>query len=258
MRTPATRTKPARAIDAVLQRGLQPGAAAWSGARKWSLGARWSPPPVHPPASAPEQPPAAKPHFPRPRQAAARRGGWVVFPWGACLCRATESARVRVHRCSSREPAVRLPDAFLERFFGPPPQGSDLRDIQNLARRAVGLGRIKPNPAAKRANLSDNLGQFTNRNIYAGPDVDYLPVVVVGHQENRGLRQVVDVKKLTHRRAGSPYRHFLNSVHHCVVEFADERGNHVRCFRIEIVSRTIQVGRHRADRIKSILPAKRL
>src|SRR5262245_53082390 len=64
-----------------------------------------------------------------------------------------------------------------------PAESAEARDVEQLARRAVGLGGVPHEFGAGVDDLADGLGQLLDRHVDAGADVDVRVIVVVLHQE---------------------------------------------------------------------------
>src|SRR5436190_20930757 len=97
-------------------------------------------------------------------------------------------------------------------------------DIEQLARRTVGLARIEAERRRRMDHIYERLGQLANREVVAGADVDMTGLVVVVHQKHARGGKIVDVQKLTSRSSGSPDLNLTAPCHFSVVEFANQRG----------------------------------
>ncbi len=103
-----------------------------------------------------------------------------------------------------------------------------------------------------------HLGQLANGEVLAGTDVDVIVAVVVLHQEQARVGEIVDVQELAPRRARAPHRRRPRRLQLGFVELAHQRRHDVRARQIEVVARTIQVGRHGRDEVAAILTPVRL
>ena len=74
-----------------------------------------------------------------------------------------------------------------------PAQIGSLRHVQQLTRRAVGLGGIPLDLAGVAHDLGDQLGQLLDGQLLAGTSVDRLVAGVVVHQEDAQVCKVVHI-----------------------------------------------------------------
>jgi hypothetical protein len=77
----------------------------------------------------------------------------------------------------------------------------------------------------------------------------------VVEQEEARVGDVIRVEELASRRAGAPERDRPRARPAALRELADHRWDHVRAGQIEVVERTIEVRRHRADEVRAVLCA---
>ena len=136
-----------------------------------------------------------------------------------------------------------------------PAERTQSRDIEQLARCAIGLRRVPDQLGGRIDHVGDRLGQLTDREVDAGPDVDVRVVRVVLHQEQAGGRQVVDMEELANGAPGAPHLDLVGVGLFGVVELADQGGDHVRRIEIEVVAGAVQVGGHRRDEVAAVLTA---
>ena len=76
------------------------------------------------------------------------------------------------------------------------------------------------------------------------PQFDRLVAVVMIHEENDGVGEIVDIKKLAQRRAGAPDDDLILARLLRFVELADERRQHMARRKVEIVVLPIKVAGH--------------
>jgi len=88
----------------------------------------------------------------------------------------------------------------------PPAQCCQLRSIEQLPGRSVGLCRVEDKPAFVADYRSYRLREFEDCHLRTGTDVYGLLLRPRPHQEHERLSKVVDVEKLAARRTGSPDR----------------------------------------------------
>src|SRR5690606_2831658 len=92
-------------------------------------------------------------------------------------------------------PLVRRAQAVLERNARPPAEALQPADVEELARRAVGLAAVELDTPLEADDGPDQLGQLGNRDVLVDPDVDDLWRVVVLHQVTGRVGEIVDVQK---------------------------------------------------------------
>jgi GDPmannose 4,6-dehydratase len=139
-----------------------------------------------------------------------------------------------------------------------PAERQQARAVHELARRAVRLGSVPHDFPAETGGPAHQFRQFPDRHVAAVADVDELFLAVIPHQEHAGPRQVICVEKLPQRRAAPPAGHRRRAGRVRLMEFADERGQHMGGVKIVVVIRPVEVGRHGADEIAAVLPPVRL
>src|SRR3954451_3915253 len=101
--------------------------------------------------------------------------------------------------------------------------------------------------------VSPRLGAIADRQILARADIEVSEFVVVVHEEEAGVGKIVDVKKLAPGSAGTPDFDLSPSFNFRVVELTNQRGQHVGLRQVEVVVRTIEVGRHRENEVRAVL-----
>src|SRR5215471_17767726 len=111
---------------------------------------------------------------------------------------------------------------------------------------------VEDNSACVPDRLGYQLCQFCDRHILAHTNVQRLGRVIVLHQKTSCIREIVNVKKFAARRTASPKSDFGFSHYLSLVEPANHRWKNVRRLQIEIITWTIKVCRHEANRRESI------
>ena len=107
--------------------------------------------------------------------------------------------------------------------------------------------------------VAHHLGQLADRQVLAGADVDVLRRVVVAHQEQAGVGEVVDVQELAARASRCPRRRPRGCPRPsrrgtC----GSSAGSTCERVEVEVVVRAVEVRRHRRDEVAAVLPAVRL
>tara|TARA_Y100000758_G_C15870145_1_gene356349 strand:+ start:119 stop:517 length:399 start_codon:yes stop_codon:yes gene_type:complete len=91
------------------------------------------------------------------------------------------------------EPLISRLDALLKADPVLPPEGMQAADIEELPRRAIGLGGVEHEIRAWIHNLADHLGKFPYAEVLPCPDIDVRLVFIVFHEEPARAREVIDV-----------------------------------------------------------------
>src|SRR5262245_54397225 len=79
------------------------------------------------------------------------------------------------------EPLVRRAEPFGQFDLVAPAQRVEAADVEELSRRAIGLGGVELDRDARRDDVADPFRELANREVLAGADVDVLVAVVVLH-----------------------------------------------------------------------------
>ena len=106
---------------------------------------------------------------------------------------------------------IGLTDAFGETRLRPPAQRMDARHIQQLARRAIRLGRIEPQLTREPKLASHQLSQFADRHILARPDIDQRGVLRVDQRPELAIRKTASGRRNASARS-SVYRNSRRGV----------------------------------------------
>lgn len=88
---------------------------------------------------------------------------------------------------------------------GRPPIRGEPRNIQELARRPVRLGRVENELTAIVDHPSDEPRDLGDRDVLSRADVERYLAGVVFENENTGVRQVVHKQEFAPRRSGTPH-----------------------------------------------------
>jgi hypothetical protein len=90
---------------------------------------------------------------------------------------------------------------------------------------------------------SDRLCELADREILAGTDIDAVVAVVVLHQEEAGVREVVDAKELAPPRFPKIVAS-LRAGDLGLMELPHDGRKHVRAHQIEVVPGPVEIRRH--------------
>eukprot|EP01136_Pigoraptor_vietnamica_P011332 Opistho-1_new@50086 len=164
-------------------------------------------------------------------------------------CRSSQgsfSARERCRRVGEAEPR-------LERNLRTPSKRREARDIQQLARRAVGLAAVEDDAALEAHHVHHRLGEFADGEVRSAAHVDDRAVVAQFHQVDTGVGQVVDIQELAPRRPAAPDHEFAVAPQPGLVRLAQQGRQHMAGRQVVVVVGAVQVGRHRADVLATVL-----
>src|SRR3989441_660748 len=172
-----------------------------------------------------------------------------------------------VVRALLQKTRVRQAQAFFQRGPRPPAERGELRGVEELLRRAVGLRAVVSDAGVALDDALDDFGQLADRLVLAVADVEErgLPRVEGGgdlllgqvHQVNAGVGHVVAVHELTAWLAGAPQRHRFLAAYLGLVEFADQRGQDVARLEVVVVAGPVHVVRHDAEVARAVLAVVR-
>jgi nitroimidazol reductase NimA-like FMN-containing flavoprotein (pyridoxamine 5'-phosphate oxidase superfamily) len=130
--------------------------------------------------------------------------------------------------------------------------------VHGAARLAVGLAGI-PDDLAREAGLArDLLRQLADPDLAARAEVHRLGRVVALRRQHDALGGVVDVEEVARRRARAPGLDHALAALDRLDALPDQRGDHVRGARIEVVAGAVQIGGQERDRVQAVLGAVRL
>src|SRR5271165_6948683 len=105
-----------------------------------------------------------------------------------CTQAATGSASLQPRRGDVFvEPGIGALDPRHEGNAWPPAQGIHPRNVQQLARSAVGLARIEFQISAKAHHRGDHVREFAYRDILAPAHIDDFFSVIVAQHEDHGI-----------------------------------------------------------------------
>ena len=144
-------------------------------------------------------------------------------------------------------------DAVFEFGFVGPAEGGGFGDVEELAGRAVGAGRVPLDPARVAHDFGDKFRELFDGEFLAGAGVDGLVAGVVVHQEHAEVGEVVDVEEFAEGRAVAPAGDARRSGELRLVEAADERRQHVGVLRVVVIVGPVQVGGHHGDEVRPVL-----
>src|ERR1700679_2060016 len=144
-----------------------------------------------------------------------------------------------------------------------PAQRMHARHIQQLARRAIGLGRVESQLTSKPKLRGHQLCQLADRHIFSRSYVDQRRMLIADqlmeltirklHQDDACLCQIVAIEQLAPRRAGTPYFDKALSSRLRLHNLAHQCRQHMRGLEIEVVMRTVKIRRHRRQVLRPVL-----
>ena len=102
-------------------------------------------------------------------------------------------------------------------------------------------------------DVLNEAGEFADFDVFAGADVDGAGFVVVLHEKEAGVGQVVDVQEFAAGGACAPECDGGVTPEFGFVEFADERGEDVGALEVVVVVGAVEVGGHRGDVVATVL-----
>ena len=102
-------------------------------------------------------------------------------------------------------PPAGLFQTLTKRNLRPPAERRQPMTVEPFARCAVRFRCIEDQPAIEADCRNDRLGEFTNGQLLAGPNVERHRPGIVFHQEDEGVGKIVDMKELAPRVACPPY-----------------------------------------------------
>jgi hypothetical protein len=117
-----------------------------------------------------------------------------------------------------QKPLIGLADSLTQTDLWLPTELPQLGIAQKFTRRAIRLTVIEPQFAREARDLTNNLGQFPNRDVGPPAYIDNLGLVVMLQQKN----QRISVKELAARRTGTPNHQLRRPVYFGFVCFAEE------------------------------------
>src|SRR6266702_5474399 len=152
-------------------------------------------------------------------------------------------------------PLIRAREPVAQRGRRRPAEGVDAANIEELLRGAVRLVERVDEAAAVTDDFGDETRELVDGDVAAAADIDMRLCRVVLHQEDYRVGEVVDVEELAARLAAAPDLHRRGPIARGAMNLADQRGDDVTLRRMEIVARTVDVGRHRRNVVAAVLPA---
>src|SRR2546428_887859 len=128
-------------------------------------------------------------------------------------------------------------------------------DIERAARLAVRFGRVPADLTAEIERLADQPDELPDRDLHVRPKVHRFVLRVTLGRQHDAARRVLHVEKLAARRAVAPDLDEVVTAELGVVDLADQRRNHVRGARIEVIARPIEIDREQEDAVEAVLRA---
>lgn len=151
-----------------------------------------------------------------------------------------------------------------------PPNAVEPRNIHQLPRRPIRLRRIKCEIAFKAHHLAHQFGQFLYGHVLAHTHIHQrrleaagfrlvaakqarVLVVVQVHQEDAGIGHVVAVEEFAARGTSAPDGHGAVAALLGFVKLAQQCRDDVAVFRVVVVARPVQIGRHHRQVLRAVL-----
>ena len=103
------------------------------------------------------------------------------------------------------EPVIGLGETVAQAGAGTPAERRHTAHIHQLARGAVGPGRVEGERAAKPDHIADGLREFADRHVATDADVHRFRRRVALHQEHQRIGEIVDEQEFAPRRAAAPH-----------------------------------------------------
>ncbi len=126
------------------------------------------------------------------------------------------------------------------------------RHIQATPRLAVRPRGIETHFAVEAGLARDQFRQLGDGNFAAGADVDRIGRFQDLGGADHGPRCVFDVEKLARRLAGAPDRQHAVAAILGLDALADQGGDDMRTFQIEIVARAVKVDHEQVDAVEAV------
>src|ERR1700694_422879 len=113
-------------------------------------------------------------------------------------------------------PGISLRDSLKQRDPRAPAQPIQMTDIDELARRAVGARGIKYDPTREVDDAGNELGEFSDGQIFAHTDIHRTFAREVLHKMHQRIRAIVDMQEFAPRRARPPDDDVLRALVRCL------------------------------------------
>ncbi len=134
-----------------------------------------------------------------------------------------------------------------------PAEAVEFGDVEEFAGGAVGFGEIVIDITFEAGDAGDEVGQVDDGQILAGADIDQAGLVVVFHEVEGGVGQVIDVEELAAGPAGTPEDDLLVAVALRFVKLADQGGQYMGGLEVVIVVGAVEVGGHDGNEMAAVL-----
>ena len=169
------------------------------------------------------------------------------------------SGSTRISHDPVKKPSVGCLDTLTEGNGRGPAEGHDARNVEQLARRAVGLARVEAKRALEPDDLRDQLGELADGQILAGADVDVRSSPNSARADGRSASARSSTCRNSRRGVpGAPDRRSRRRpavLASCALRI--RAGRTWLDVEIEIVAGAVEIGRHRRDEIAAVLRADR-
>src|SRR6266540_702660 len=121
-------------------------------------------------------------------------------------------------------PPVRPIDSLAEPDPGLPPQPRELRDVEELAGSPIGLRGVEHGPPFEANHVRHDLRELADGDVLPDADVDDLRALVLAHQEDAGVREIVSVQEPPPRGSSAPDLDAAAALLLGLVELPDQGG----------------------------------
>jgi len=162
-----------------------------------------------------------------------------------------------------KEVAIGAQDAFAQADGRRPAEASELAGIQQLAWRAIRLAGIKAQLALKADDACDQLRQIGNADLFAAANIQVRALrreqrmqqpAIQLHQVQAGGRKIIDMQEFAQRTPTAPHHHLGRTGLMRLVDLPQECRQHMAAFQVEVVAGAIEIGRHQAPVVATVLP----
>jgi len=151
-----------------------------------------------------------------------------------------------------------LLDALGEGDFGIPAEAAGFGRIHYFAWHAIGFAGIPVDFALESSFVGDGFCELTDGDFVSGSDIDDIGVIVVLHEEEDGVGEVIDMEEFAEGGTAAPEGDFGEVLLPGFDKFPDQGGEDMAVLGMVVVIAAIEVAGHQTDRGKCILPGEKL
>ena len=151
------------------------------------------------------------------------------------------------------KPGVSQLNTLAQRGAALPAQPAESGNIAELSGRAVGPVGIIDDPALIAHDVFYQPGQFPDADVFARADIDDRGVVIILHEKDGRLGQVIHIQKFPAGPPGTPDFHRIRPPDFGLVEFPEQGRQHMRTGQAEIIPRPVEIGWHQRDGVEAVL-----